>query len=51
VNCGACIDACNRELGAGNGLFHLGFGKGCSMPEQNCTRLASGHDRSASAST
>lgn len=27
VNCGACIVACNRELGKGKGLFHLGFGK------------------------
>ncbi len=36
VNCGACVTACNRELGEGNGLFRLGFGKGCTMPEQNC---------------
>jgi polyferredoxin len=36
VNCGACIEACNRELGPGNGLFHLGFGSGkCSLPEAN----------------
>lgn len=27
VNCGACVEACNRELGQGQGLFHLGFGK------------------------
>lgn len=26
VNCGACVDACNRELGQGQGLFRLGFG-------------------------
>jgi polyferredoxin len=26
VNCGACVDACNRELGPGRGLFRLGFG-------------------------
>jgi len=40
VNCGACIAACNRELGAGNGLFHLGFGSGkCSLPEENCRSL------------
>jgi hypothetical protein len=39
VNCGACITACNRELGAGKGLFHLGFGKGCALPEENCRSL------------
>ncbi len=27
VNCGACVDACNKELGNGNGLFHLWFNK------------------------
>src|SRR5574337_158259 len=32
VNCGACVDACDRELGPGRGLFHLGFGKPCSHP-------------------
>jgi polyferredoxin len=26
VNCGACIDACNRELS--NGLFYYSFGSG-----------------------
>ena len=26
VNCGACVEACNRELGSGKGLFNLGFG-------------------------
>ncbi len=28
INCGACIDACNKELGHGKGLFHYGFGEG-----------------------
>jgi ferredoxin-type protein NapH len=37
VNCGACIEACNRELGEGKGLFHLGFGQGCVLPKENCT--------------
>lgn len=36
VNCGACIEACNRELGEGKGLFHLGFGQGCALPKENC---------------
>jgi ferredoxin-type protein NapH len=40
VNCGACVDACNRELGPGKGLFHLGFGKGCALPEENGRNLA-----------
>ncbi|MDH4163199.1 MAG: 4Fe-4S binding protein [Nitrospirota bacterium] len=40
VNCGACIVACNKELGRGNGLFHLGLGSGqCSLPEENCKNL------------
>lgn len=26
VNCGACVEACNKELGAGKGLFRLTFG-------------------------
>lgn len=39
VNCGACVDACNRELGPGAGLFHLGFGKGCALPQENCRGL------------
>ena len=26
VNCGACVDACDRELGRGRGLFRLGLG-------------------------
>jgi len=51
VNCGACIDACNRELGAGKGLFHLAFGTACSLPAENCRnvriKLSSGSDRTA----
>jgi flavoprotein len=39
VNCGACVEACNRELGQGNGLFHLGFGKDCALPKENCGHL------------
>jgi len=39
VNCGACVMACNRELGSGKGLFHLGFGKGRALPEENCRKL------------
>jgi polyferredoxin len=36
VNCGACIDACNRELG-GRGLFHYRTGDaGCLGPAENC---------------
>ncbi len=31
INCGACVDACNKELGDGNGLFHLNFGPGNSQ--------------------
>ena len=38
VNCGACITACNKELGEGNGLFRLGFGQGCTLTEENCKR-------------
>jgi len=40
VNCGACVVACNKELGTGKGLFHLGFGNGCALPEENCRNLA-----------
>lgn len=40
VNCGACVEACNRELGPGKGLFHLGFGSGCSLPADNCRSIA-----------
>ncbi len=39
VNCGACIVACNKELGGGRGLFHLSFGKSCALPEENCRNL------------
>lgn len=36
VNCGACIDACNRELG-GRGLFHYSTGDAaCLAPAENC---------------
>jgi ferredoxin-type protein NapH len=35
VNCGACIEACNRELGEGKGLFQLGFGRGSVLPREN----------------
>ena len=35
VNCGACIEACKRELGEDQGLFHLGFGKACAVPNGN----------------
>ncbi|HXX54198.1 MAG TPA: 4Fe-4S dicluster domain-containing protein, partial [Thermodesulfovibrionales bacterium] len=36
VNCGACIDACNRELG-GRGLFHYSIGDtSCLAPTENC---------------
>jgi len=31
VNCGACIDACNRELGHGKGLFSYKLGDGFSV--------------------
>ena len=33
VNCGACIVACNKELGAGRGLFHYSMGNGSAAPE------------------
>jgi polyferredoxin len=35
VNCGACIEACNRELGEGKGLFHFEFGNGYAPPQKN----------------
>lgn len=36
VNCGACIDACNKELG-GRGLFHYSAGEHqCVAPAENC---------------
>lgn len=37
VNCGACIVACNKELGNGKGLFHYEVGDNrCLAPAQNC---------------
>jgi ferredoxin-type protein NapH len=39
VNCGACVEACNKELGPGKGLFHFGFGKGCVVPSDNCRQV------------
>ncbi len=47
VNCGACVDACDRELGKGKGLFRLGFNKANRMPkpghlcERSCAVVAS----------
>lgn len=39
VNCGACIVACNNELGQGRGLFHFSAGEGCVGPRENCRQL------------
>ncbi len=39
VNCGACIVACNKELGYGRGLFHYSFGEKCASPSENCKNL------------
>jgi len=39
VNCGACIVACNRELGGGRGLFHYSLGDSCVAPRENCKDL------------
>ncbi len=39
VNCGNCVDACNLELGTGKGLFHFGFGPGCTLPAENCRNV------------
>ncbi|GAB4410456.1 MAG: hypothetical protein OHK0032_06210 [Thermodesulfovibrionales bacterium] len=37
VNCGACIVACNKELGYGKGLFHYTLGDNrCLAPVENC---------------
>ncbi len=47
VNCGACVDACNRELGPGRGLFHFGFGTGCALPKENCRDLTSAETASS----
>jgi len=51
VNCGACITACNRELGNGKGLFRFQSGEKkttvhkeknrCEDPTTSCTRPAS----------
>ena len=51
VNCGACIVACNRELGDGKGLFHLSFGKSCALPEKNCRTLSAAEPLSKSMQT
>jgi ferredoxin-type protein NapH len=40
VNCGACVVACKKELGAGRSLFRLDFGQKCSLPRENCRSLA-----------
>ncbi|GAB4485617.1 MAG: hypothetical protein OHK006_12070 [Thermodesulfovibrionales bacterium] len=40
VNCGACIDACNAELGAGRGLFHYRAGSACAGPAGNCRNVS-----------
>ncbi len=47
VNCGACVVACNAELGQGKGLFHLGFGKGCALPEQDRRSIPTGETAKA----
>ena len=39
VNCGACVVACNKELGEGKGLFHLGFGTSGSVCAEKCDKL------------
>ena len=39
VNCGACIVACNRELGGGRGLFHYSLGDSCVASGENCKDL------------
>jgi len=39
VNCGACIAACNKELGQGKGLFHYSCGEGCAAPRENSGHL------------
>ncbi|MBI5632961.1 MAG: 4Fe-4S binding protein [Nitrospirae bacterium] len=33
VNCGACVAACNKELGAGKGLFHFQSGEKKTVTE------------------
>lgn len=40
VNCGACIVACNKELGDGRGLFHFNVGdEKCIAPQGNCKSI------------
>lgn len=40
VNCGACIVACDKELGKGKGLFHYRLGEEkCLGPSENCRNL------------
>jgi ferredoxin-type protein NapH len=39
VNCGACVSACNKELGAGKGLFHLGFGGKSNPPRSHYNEI------------
>ncbi len=42
INCGACVDACSKELGTGKGLFHLVFRSNGSQLRDNgkCSLLA-----------
>jgi len=40
VNCGACIAACNKELGQGRGLFHYSCGEGCAAPREKSRNSA-----------
>ena len=39
VNCGACIVACDKELGADRGLFHYGLGEGSVASEENGEKI------------
>lgn len=42
VNCGACIVACDRELGKGKGLFHFRLGEGrYILPAENYRNIQS----------
>jgi hypothetical protein len=54
VNCGACVAACNKELGAGKGLFTFGVRTGTNPPaklqwnyarEQSEERVPPWHDK------
>lgn len=40
VNCGACVAACNKELGNGKGLFHLSFGKDTDVQQAPALKRA-----------